>query len=141
MTRNDRGLLLVHGAAVLLLGLLLGLAAVVEELAGTHPQVWRAGHGALLLAGVWFVATAAALPQLVLPESQKSAPCWSLIVTGYAFGTAIIVQAATGVRALAPSHSLASWVAFVANIITVGAGLLGALLTLLGALAALKRGA
>src|ERR1043166_4121350 len=96
MNRNERGLLLVHGAAVLLVGLLLGLAAVVEELAGTQPQRWRAGHAALLLAGVWLLAIAAVLPILVLSQRQKTALCWSLLVTVYAFTIAIVVQASTG---------------------------------------------
>jgi len=79
MNRNERGLLLAHGAAVLLVGLLLGLAAVVEELAGTQPQRWRAGHAALLLAGVWLLVIAAVLPILVLSQRQKQrsvGPCW-----------------------------------------------------------------
>ena len=138
MNRNERGLLLVHGAAVLLAGLLLGLAAVVEELAGTQPQRWRAGHAALLLAGVWLLAIAAVLPILVLSQRQKTALCWSLLVTVYAFTIAIVVQASTGVRALSPSSSVGSWIAYVANIVTVGAGLFAGLLTLMGALGALK---
>jgi hypothetical protein len=139
MNRNERGLILLHGAAVLLVGLLLGLAAVVEELAGTQPQTWRAAHAALLLAGVWLLAVAAVLPLLVLPPRQKIALCWSLLTTVYAFATAILVQASTGVRALAPTHSLASWVAFLANILTVGAGLFAGLLTLVGAVRARRR--
>lgn len=138
MNRNECGLLLVHGAAVLLLGLLLGLAAVVEELAGTQPQRWRAGHAALLLAGVWLLAVAAVLPLLVLSQRQKTALCWSLLVTAYAFTIAIVVQAATGVRALAPSSSAGSWIAYGANIITVGGGMFAGVLTLMGALGALK---
>src|ERR1051325_974857 len=139
MNRNERGLLLVHGAAVLLVGLLLGLAAVVEELAGTQPQRWRAGHAALLLpGGVWLLAIAAVLPILVLSQRQKTALCWSLLVTVYSFTIAIVVQASTGVRALAPSSSVGGWIAYVANIVTVGAGLFAGLLTLMGALGALK---
>lgn len=138
MANRERALITLHGAAVLFLGLLLGLAAVAEELAGTQPQAWRAAHSALLLAGVWLLATAAVLPQLVLPPRQKSALCWSLLVTAYAFTTALLVQASTGVRALAPSGTPASWVAFSANILTVLAGLLAGLLTLLGAVAALR---
>jgi hypothetical protein len=138
MTRNERGLILAHGAAVLLLGLLLGLAAVVEELAGTQPQRWRAGHAALLLAGVWLLAVAAVFPLLALSQRQKTALCWSLLVTVYAFTIAIVVQASTGMRTLAPSHSLAGWTGYVANIITVGAGLFAGLLTLVGAVAARK---
>lgn len=138
MIRNERGLILLHGAAVLVVGLLLGLAAVVEELAGSQPQMWRAAHAALLLAGVWLLAMAAVLPVLTLSPRQKAALCGSLLATAYAFTTAILVQAMSGVRALAPGGSLASWVAFVANITTVGAGLFAALLTLLGAFATLR---
>jgi len=140
MATKERSLVVVHGAAVLLLGLLLGLAAVVEELAGAQPQTWRAAHGALLLAGVWLLAIAAVLPLLVLPPRQRTALCWSLLVTVYAFTVAILIQAITGVRALAPSGTLASWVAYAANIVTVGAGVLAGLLTLVGAVAGLRPG-
>ena len=78
------------------------------------------------------------LPLLVLPPRQQSALCWSLLVTAYAFTAAILIQAITGVRALAPSGTLSSWVAYAANIVTVGAGVLAGLLTLVGAIAALK---
>jgi len=138
MHRNERGLILAHGAAALLLGLLLGLAAVVEELAGAQPARWRAGHGALLLAGVWLLATAAVFPILALSQRQKTALCWSLLVTVYAFAIAIVIQASTGMRTLAPSHSLAGWMGYVANLITVGAGLFAGLLTCLGAVGTLK---
>jgi hypothetical protein len=59
-------------------------------------------------------------------------------VTVYAFTIAIVIQAGTGVRALAPSHSVLSWIAYVANIITVGAGMFAGVLTLQGAVGALK---
>jgi len=138
MNRNERGLLLTHGAAVLLLGLLLGLAAVGEELAGTQPQRWRAGHGALLLAGLWLLVIGAVFPILVLPPRQKTALCWSLLVTVYAFTIAIVLQASTGMRMLAPGPSLVGWAGYVANIITVGAGIFAGVLTLLGAFGTLK---
>jgi len=38
MTHNERGLIILHGAAEVLLGLLCGLAAVAEELARAQPQ-------------------------------------------------------------------------------------------------------
>jgi hypothetical protein len=140
MTHNERGLIILHGAAEVLLGLLCGLAAVAEELARAQPQTWRAAHAALLLAGVWLLATGAVFPLLVLPPRQKSALCWSLLVTAYAFTTAVLVQGITGVRALSPNGTLATSIAYGANIVTVGSGMLAALLTLLGAGAALKGG-
>ena len=138
-TDRERGLVVLHGAAVLFLGLLLGLPAVVEELAGIQPTTWRAGHGALLLAGVWLLAAAAVLPLLRLSAGQRVALCWSLVVTAYAFTTAILLQAITGVRALSPHGTLSGWIAYLANLVTVAAGLLAALLTLMGAAAALRR--
>jgi hypothetical protein len=137
-TRNERGLLLVHGAAVILVGLLLGLAAVAEELAGTQPTRWRAGHGALLLAGAWLLAVSAVFPQLRLTGRQRAVLCWSLLATAYAFTIAIIVQASTGVRMLSPAVSVAGWVGYVANLVTVAAGIFAALLTFLGALGAMR---
>jgi hypothetical protein len=129
----QRAVVIVHGAAVLLLGLLLGLAAVVEEISGTQPLLWRAGHNALVLAGVWLLATAAMLHLLVLSPRQVAALCWSLAVTAWAFATAILIQAITGVRALSPGANLPGTVGFVANIVTVGAGLFAGVLTLVGA--------
>jgi hypothetical protein len=136
---RERSLLALHGAIVLLLGLLSGLPAVAEELAGLQPTTWRAAHGALLLAGVWLLATAALLPSLVLPPGQRKALVWSLIATAYAFTSAALIQAITGVRALAPHGTPSSWIAYVANLATVAAGLLAALLTLIGAKRALAR--
>ncbi len=141
MIRNGRALILLHGAALVLVGLLLGLAAVAEEVAGIQPQAWRAAHNALLLAGVWLLAIAAAFPLLVLTPAQQAALCWTLLATAYAFATAILVQATVGIRALGPDGSVAGWIAFVANIVTVGSGLFAGLLTLMGAVAALKHAA
>ena len=139
MIRNARMLILLHGAGLVLLGLVLGLAAVAEEVAGTQPQAWRAAHNALLLAGVWLLAMAAVLPLLVLTPPQQVALCWALLTAAYAFATAILVQATAGIRALGPDGSVAGWFGFVANIVTVGSGLFAGLLTLMGAAGAVKR--
>jgi hypothetical protein len=135
---KERSLLTLHGATILLLGLLAGLPAVSEELADLHPTLWRAAHGALLLAGVWLLASAALLPTLALPQRQRTTLTWSLLTAGYAFTAAVLIQAVTGVRALAPHGTISSWVAYLANLTTVAAGILAALLTALGAKGALS---
>ncbi len=137
MSDRQRRLVVLHGAVLVLLGFLCGLPAVAEELAHLQPPTWRAAHGALLLAGTWLLATAAVQPLLVLPSRQAAALCWSLLAAAYAFGTAVLVQAITGVRALSPHGSIAGWVAYSANIATVGASILAALLTVVGAWGAL----
>jgi len=135
---RERSLLIMHGAGIILLGLLAGFMAVVEELAGSQPTIWRASHGALLLAGVWLLASGPVLPTLVLPEKQRRALCWSLLVTGYAFTSAVLIQAITGVRALSPHGSLWTTIAYVANIVTPAAGVVAAVLTVSGARGALR---
>jgi len=140
VTGNERGQLIFHGAAVLFVGLLCGLVAVAEEAAKSLPQVWRAAHSALLLAGVWLLTTGAIFPHLVLAPREKAGLIWSLLATAYGFTTAVTVQAATGVRAIGPGESPATVVAFAGNVVAVVGGLLAGLLTLAGAWAALKRG-
>jgi len=136
---RERSVLTLHGGIILLLGLLAGLPAVAEELANNQPPLWRAGHGALLLAGVWLLASAALLPTLVLPTRQRATLAGALLTAGYSFTIAVLVQAATGVRALSPHGTLTSWIAYGANLVTVAAALLAALLTILGASAALRQ--
>jgi len=140
MIRNERALILLHGAALVFVGLLVGLVAVAEEAAGVQPHVWRAAHNSLLLAGVWLLAMAAALRLLALTPPQQVALCWALLTTVYAFATAILVQATAGIRALGPDGSVPGWIAFVANAVTVVSSLFASLLTLMGAAAAVKRG-
>lgn len=132
-TDRDQAFLTFHGAVILLLGLLAGLPAVSEELAGSQPTIWRASHGALLLAGVWLIATGAVLPVLRLPAGQGKALRLSLTAAGYAFTTAVLIQASTGVRALTPHGTWSSWVAYLGNLATVACGMLAAILTIAGA--------
>src|SRR3954469_10321676 len=93
--------LVLHGAIILLSGLLCGYLAVAEEVGGSG-RAWQAGHAALLLTGVWLMATAAVLPLLELPRRERTALLLSLTGGAYSFMTAVVVQAATGVRAISP---------------------------------------
>jgi hypothetical protein len=137
-TDPPRSIALLHGAAVVLVGLLCGLVAVVEEIARSQPQLWRSAHNALLLAGAWILATAAVMPSLALGQRERAALSWSLVATAYAFTTTLLVQAITGVRVLEPRGPVTQWIAFLGTIVTVGASLLAALLTLQGTWAALR---
>jgi hypothetical protein len=69
----------------------------------------------------------------VLEKRESSGLLWSLIVAGYSFMTAVIIQAITGVRAVSLDVSPVSRIAFVANILAVLASLLAAALILSGA--------
>jgi hypothetical protein len=129
--------LVLHGAIILLVGLLCGLPSVVEE-AGGSGRAWQAAHAALLILGVWLTAAAAILPLLELPRREREALLLSLTGGGYAFMTAVLIQAATGVRAISPDVGGISLVAFAANLLAVLGTFLAASLTIMGAWNALR---
>ena len=133
MTQADaQRRLVLHGAITFMVGLLCGLPAVVELSVRSVPM-WQAGHSALLLLGVWLFAMAAVWPVLRLPERERSALTWSLVAAAYSFMVAVVVQAATGVRAVSPDASGLGLVAFVANVVAVLSSFLSTALTIVGA--------
>ena len=129
--------LVLHGAIILLVGLLCGYPSVVEE-ASRSGRMWTAAHSALLTLGVWLIATAAVLPLLELPRREREALLLSLTGGAYGFMTAVVIQAATGVRAISPDVSGISLVAFAANVLAVLGTFLAAALTVMGAWNALR---
>ena len=124
--------LVLHGAIILLVGLLCGYLAVLEEVSSSG-RTWIAAHSALLMTGVWLIATAAVLPLLELPQRERTALRLSLTGGAYSFMAAVLIQAATGVRAISPDVSGISLVAFAANLLAVTGTILAAALTILGA--------
>ena len=124
--------LVFHGAIVLLIGLACGIPSVVEVSAGTS-RMWQAGHAALLTLGIWIIASAAVLPVLVLERREARGLLISLVIAGYSFATAVVIQAITGERALSPDAAAFGKIAFVANIAAVLSSFLAAALTATGA--------
>jgi hypothetical protein len=96
--------------------------------------MWQAAHSALLLLGIWIIASAAVLPLLELAKAEAAALKWSLILAGYSFATAVIIQALTGVRAFSPEGGVLTKIAFAANLAAVLTSFLAVALTLIGAL-------
>jgi predicted permease len=110
---------------------------VIEEV-NRSGRTWTAAHSALLTLGVWLIASAAVLPLLELPRRERHALLLSLTGGAYSFMTAVIIQAATGVRAISPDVGGISLVAFAANLLAVLGTFLAASLTVLGAWNALR---
>ena len=130
---DEQRRLVLHGAIILLVGLLSGYAAVFDEVSRSGRRTWIAAHSAFLLAGVWLIATAAILPLLELPPRERKALLLSLTGGAYSFMTAVLIQAATGVRAISPDVTGISLVAFAANLLALLGTVLAASLTILGA--------
>jgi hypothetical protein len=133
----DRARLVFHGAIVLLVGLLCGYPTVVESLS-SPGRLWHTAHEALLMIGIWLLATSSVLATITLDRRDASALVWSLIATGYGFMIAVVTQAITGVEAFEPGHSPGSIVAFSGSAVGILGALLATLLTLKGAGAAIK---
>ena len=129
--------LVFHGSMVLLVGLFCGLPSVVEVSTGSG-RMWQGAHSALLILGVWLLAAAAVLPLLLLEEREATGLRWSLLLMAYSFMVAVIIQAATGERALGPDRSPLNMIAFAANLLAVLGTFLSASLTALGAWNALR---
>jgi hypothetical protein len=129
--------LVFHGSMILLIGLSCGLPSVVEVSSGS-ARMWQGAHSALLILGVWLLATAAILPLLLLAKREAAGLHVSLLVMAYSFTVAVIVQASTGTRALGPDSSPLNMLAFVANILAVLGAFLSASLTAVGAWNALR---
>ena len=137
MTNSDRPRLILHGAIVLLVGLLCGLPTVVEAI-DESARVWHTAHEALIMTGIWILAASSLLPALLLPRREATALVWLLIVMGYGFVVALVLGGAIGVSPFEPGHTPAAFVAFVAALVGIFGAVLSAALTIRGAAAALK---
>lgn len=138
MTDKYRLRLVLHGAIVLLVGLLSGLPTVVETFGGETERYWHTAHEALIMMGVWMLAMASVLPALVLERRQTAAQFWALLLMGYGFVVALGLGGAIGVSPFAPGHTLGASVAFVFAVIGILGAVTSAALTVMGARAALR---
>ncbi|HET7789341.1 MAG TPA: hypothetical protein VFK78_00935 [Gemmatimonadales bacterium] len=138
MSATDRLRLILHGAIVLLAGLLSGFPTVVEAMQGEAPRYWHTAHEALIMMGIWMLAASSLLPVLVLAKREARVLLWSLYAMGYGFVVALVLGGAIGVSPFSPGDTPASVVAFAAATLGIGGAVIAAALTLMGAAAALK---
>ena len=142
MNRRSQTQIVFHGAVVLVIGLLCGLPFALALTAGGSDELiraWGFAHRALVLTSIWLLAMSAAFPLLVLTDRTTAVLVWSLVGSAYGFTVALVVAAVGGVRGLQPAGPLSNWVAFAGNTVGALGGLVAAVLTALGAAAALRR--
>lgn len=135
MDRTIRLRIILHGAIVMLVGLLCGLPAVNEA---DTERYWHTAHEALILIGVLLFAVSAIMPHLVLGKSEAKGLLRSLLATGYGLMGGTVLQGVTGQHAFGPSTSPVVMLAFVSNVIGILGSVLTACLVIMGASAALK---
>jgi hypothetical protein len=88
--RNERLRLVLHGAVVLLVGLLSGLPTTVESLSGAERH-WHVAHEALIMMGVWMLVSSSILSSLVLGAREAAGLYWSLLAMGYGFVVSLLI--------------------------------------------------
>jgi hypothetical protein len=137
MVNIDRLRLIFHGAIVLLVGLLSGLPTVVESI-NESGRFWHTAHEALIMMGIWMLASSSVLPALVLGRRETMALVRSLLVMGYGFSVALVIGGVVGANAFEPGGTPATFTAFVAAVVGIGGAFVATALTLMGARAALK---
>lgn len=134
-----RAHIVLHGAIVVLIGLLYGIPfgmAVGEE----AVRSWRVAHSGVVTAGLMLIAIGAVLPHLRIATRMASLLVWSLVTSAYSFTVGVLVSAMAGVGGLAPSGSAINGFVFVAYTVGSVGALLGVALTICGAFAALRGG-
>jgi hypothetical protein len=137
MVNRDQARLILHGAVVLMAGLLSGLPTVIEAMHESE-RFWHTAHEALIMMGIWMLAESSVLPALVLERREAAGLVWSLLLMGYGFTVALVLGGVIGVSPFEPGGTPAAFIAFLAAVAGILGAVVAAALTAMGARAALQ---
>ncbi len=133
--------LILHGGIVLLAGLLSGAgfgSAVVRGKPEETVRAWRVAHSGLVMGGVLLLALAPVVPLLRLSALTLAGLVWAFVASSYAFVVALPLGARYGHRGLTSAPPFLNRVVYAGNIIGAAGSLLGTLILVWGAYAALE---
>lgn len=128
--------LLFHGSIVLLVGLLCGVPyglAITRAWGEERVRAWRLAHGSLSLGATTMIAVAAIFSVLRVEPPWHWAIAGAFIASGYGFCFALVLEPLVGQRGLAWSKHVANNAVFVGNVVGAISSLLGALALALAA--------
>jgi len=137
MNAVDRARLVLHGAIVIVIGMLCGLPTVVEQVNGAERH-WHTAHEALIMMGIWLLATSSVLDVLTLERQERSALIWSIVGMAYAFAVALVAGGAVNADAFEPGGTPLHWFVFACATLGILGAFMAAGVTIKGALAALR---
>jgi hypothetical protein len=132
--------LVLHGAIVLLFGLLLGApyARAIKNNAAAHiVNSWRVAHLSLPIGATLMFAVAALLPSLAVPASVSWTIAVALIVSAYGFCVATPLAAVTGQRGLSSDSVGLGQLVYVGNMIGASASIVAAVMLVYAAFVSL----
>jgi hypothetical protein len=142
MTIRAQIRLILHGAIVLLGGMLSGVplaVAIVDDWGRDAVRAWAVTHSSLVSAGVLLLALGAAGSHLVLAPGRASLLVRAMVGSTYVLCVGLVVSAATGLRGLTPGGAALNTVLHIANVVGVLGALVAGVVLVHGAVAALRR--
>lgn len=127
--------LLLHGAIVVLAGLISGIpywTAIIRNKDKVVIQVWRIAHSFLVMDGIFMLVAGLAVPYCALGGQAVLGLVWSLILAGYGFVWAFVVGALKGVRGLTVKPYGLNTVIFIGHLVGASGSLAGTIILIVG---------
>jgi hypothetical protein len=134
--------LALHGALVLLFGLLAGIpygSAIVGDAGVEAVRAWKLAHMEGLLNGVLLLALAGVAPHLHLGEWPRRVMVWGVVLAAWGNLLGATLGALVGERGLEPRGPVANAAVFTAFMFGMWGVLFGVPIVARGAWAALRR--
>jgi hypothetical protein len=132
--------LIFHGVVILLVGLLSGAGfgrALVQSKPEFTVTAWRVAHSSLTMGGTLMLVLALVVPLIQLSPAAQAALFWTYVVSQYAFAIALPIGAHFGYRGVKLGPPFLRRVVGTGNIIGIAGSLVGTVILLAGAFAAL----
>lgn len=127
--------LTLHGAIVLLIGLLSGIPygiAINQKKPEDIVRGWRVAHSGLSMGGTTMIAFSAVISNLELDALFSAILVWSSVVSGYGFSLALPYGAWVGHRGLANDGTVQNRVVYIGNMMGAIGSLIGTLVLVFG---------
>ena len=132
--------LLLHGAIVLLVGLLTGIPygkAITGKKGENVVRAWRVAHSGLSMGGTTMIAISAVISSLDFAPNIDSFLVWSFVISGYGFCLALPYKAWVGHRGLSVQEPTSNNIVYFGNIVGAVGSLAGTLILIFSCLTTL----
>ena len=132
--------LILHGSVIFFVGLLCGVPfgrAIVRRKAEATISAWRVAHTSLTNGGILLLVLGLLVPHLQLGTSALTLMVWAFVASAYGFVLALPLGAHYGHRGLTYKPPLVNRIVFFTNMVGVLGSVVGSVVLLWGAYAAL----
>jgi len=130
----------MHGAIILFVGLLCGAPLGSAAVRGKPEEVvrgWRVAHSSLVMGGILLLALAGVVSQLPLSTFALAFLVWAFVASSYGFAVVLPLAAHYGYRGLSWKPPLLNRVLYVGNMVGAVGLIVGTVVLIWGAYAAL----